>query len=236
LVAPVLRATFWVGNVTLEPDLPLVYYDASVSEQSATFFGSTSHSGLLIGNPTFAAKYHFLNETMDASVGAGISFPAARLDETSSNSLWKAFGYGGALGTRGAWNYWWYAPNSLTLFLPAKVRYVSKQGLDVGLEGALGLLLYTGDGSRDPLGDAQIGMHVGYASSFIEAGLRLRGVRIPGTQSDEKFQASMEPYVEALFDHAYVGAGFLFNINKPLGPFLDTGSIWGLRVDGGARF
>ena len=94
----------------------------------------------------------------------------------------------------------------------------------------------SGNGSSDVLGALQMGAHIGYASSFIEAGLRLKGVRIPGDRNDDSFQSSLEPYVRGLFDHAFIGGGFLINLDDPLGPLLDQGSIWGLRIEGGARF
>jgi hypothetical protein len=58
----------------------------------------------------------------------------------------------------------------------------------------------------------------------------------PADGAGDRFQISLEPYVRALFESAYVGAGFLINADEPYGPWLDTGSIWGLRVEGGARF
>jgi hypothetical protein len=234
VVAPMIRGTFWAGPVSLEPDLPLVYYHVRVPQDSGGFL-SGGDSALAPGNPTFAAKYHFFADTLDAYVGGGIALPLAQLDQGDANAIWKAVGYSAAIGARGAWNVWWYLPDTVTLFLPVGVRYVMPQGLDLGVEAATGILIYTGSGSLGPRGSVQIGGHVGYASSVIEAGLRLQGVRLP-VDTDDNFQASMEPYVRAFLAPVYFGAGFLMNIDKPYGPFLDTGSVWALCIEGGARF
>ncbi len=235
VLAPILRATIPIGSWTLEPDLPFLYYDVSTPSGAASFLGTSGDSGFVAGNPTFAAKYHAISNGIDAHVGAGVALPLASLSRTDASILWKAAGYTATLGTRGIWNVWWYYPDALTLFLPFGIRYVGDQGLDVGAEAAVGVLMYTGSGSQDPRGALQIGAHVGYASSSVEAGLRLQGVRIPGDSANDQFQSSLEPYVRALLDHAFFGAGFLVNLDEPFGPLLDAGKVWGLRLEGGAR-
>lgn len=232
VLAPIIRGAFWFGPVTLEADVPFVYYDVGASAQG--FFAGGGDSGFLPGNPSLAVKYHVPAERTDVYVGAGLTLPIASI-QGDQNGIWKAAGYGAAIGTRGGWNAWLYYPESLALFLPVGVRHVTRQGLDVGVEAAAALFIYTGDGSRDPLGFGQFGAHVGYAASFIESGLRIRGVRLAGDTRDN-FQFSLEPYVTGILGNAYVGAGLIMNVDQPLGPFFDTGSVWGLRIEGGARF
>jgi hypothetical protein len=233
-VAPILRAIIPVGPFTLEPELPFVYYHYNVSVNvPGVITTSASDSKFLVGNPTFAFKYHARKKDLDVYVGAGVGLPLARVDQGETD---RAIGYAMAFATRGAWNVWWYDPNALTFFVPAGVRYTAQSGFDLGAEVGSGILINTGSGTSDVVGAVQIGGHVGYAASFMEAGVRLKGVRLPGDGNADSFQASVEPYVRGLFEHAFIGAGFLINLDEPLGPLLDTGSFWGLRVEGGARF
>lgn len=239
VVAPIVRASFPVGRFTLEPDIPFVYYDTNLGFALPGGSASSGDSGFLVGNLTFAAKYHAREKKADIYVGAGVALPTARLDQGDESALSKTVGYTGAFATRGLWNIWWYYPNALTLFVPAGIRYVDRPGIDVGAEVGAGVLINTGSGSSvssDILGALQVGAHIGYASSFFETGLRVKGVRLPGDRNEDSFQSSLEPYVRGLFEHAFIGAGFLINLDKPAGPLLDTGSIWGFRVEGGARF
>lgn len=235
VIAPILRAAFPIGRWTVEPDLPLAYYH--VSELNFGFFTVPADSGLLVGDPSFAAKYHVMNGGVDFYLGPGIALPLAQIDDSDLSALAKLQGYAAALATRGLWNFWSYLPNALSLFLPIGVRYAERQGLDVGAEAAVFAHFHVGSGTGgDPVAGAQIGAHVGYASSDVETGVWLRGVRLPGESGDDHFQGSFEPYVRLLFDRAFVGAGFLVNIDRPAGPLLDTGSFWGLRFEGGTRF
>ena len=222
VVAPVVQAVLWVGRFTLEPELPVVYYHVHYSLTSP-------ESGFGLGNPSFAAKYHYRTDALDFYAGCGVAFPVAQYTTRDSGDQRKATGYLTAIGTRGGWNVWWYAPDSLTFYLPIGVRYVFPMGLDVGVDAAaaLGLLL---DRGVEPYGAAQIGAHVGFASPWIDTGLR---VRIAGWGNP---QTSLEPYVEGFFGNAYVGAGVLFHVGDPVDPFQYAGSIWGLRIAGGARF
>lgn len=224
VVAPVVQAVFWVGRFTLEPELPFVYYH--------THYSSTSpESGFGLGNPTFAAKYHYRTDALDFYAGSGVAFPVAQYPTgDSGGDQAKATGYRAAMGTRGGWNAWWYAPDSLIFYVPVGVRYVFPMGLDVGLDAAAVLALLLDHGGPEPRGAAQIGAHVGFASPWIETGLRLRVASYGDTQT------SLEPYVEGFFGNAYVGAGVLFHAGDPVDPFQYAGSIWGLRIAGGARF
>ena len=238
ILAPMIRAVVPLGMFAFEGELPFVYYSTKVSfpPVPGVTLPSVEDSGFLVANPTFAVKYHYRKDDLDVYVGGGISLPLARLDSGDTSNASKAVGYGGAAATRGGWNIWWYVPNALTLFVPAGVRYAQKQGADIGAEVGAGMLINTGGGNSDVLGAIQVGGHLGYAAPFLETGLQVKGVRFPGDGNGDRFQVSLEPYVRALFESAYVGAGFLINADDPYGPWLDTGSVWGLRVEGGARF
>jgi hypothetical protein len=238
IVAPVLLAAVPIDRWTLEFALPLAYYHVSIP---GFFFQGASDSGFEPGNPTLIAKYHgeFSSKTGrgEGFVGLGMSAPVARIDNGDENGLARLVGYAGALGVRGLWNYWWYFPNSLSLMMPFGVDYVTDRGFDVGAEAALAAYFFVGQLSHhQPVANAQFGFRVGYASDDVRAGVWMRLVRIPGDSNDDQTQASVEPYLRGIFGQGFIETGFLMNLDKPLGPNLDEGSIWGFRVAGGAEF
>jgi hypothetical protein len=133
------------------------------------------------------------------------------------------------------------------LFAPFGVRYVSRRGLDIGLDAAVAFLFPTTNGvDHYPLVLLQGGLTVGYVSPQFEAGVRLRGARIPANDAPDKYESSVEPFARYFYDDVFLGAGFLANLGEyPIGVFVrDRGGgiqwnpdgIWGLRLEGGVRF
>jgi len=234
VLAPIIRGVFPVQSWTLEPELPAVVYDFSgVGVVTALGYETRPNdSGVVLGNPTFTAKHHWLAGGRDFYLGPGITLPLA---QPSANDEVETSALVVALASRGVWNVWWYLPRTLTVFFPLGVRHVSPDGLDVGGEAALAALFHVGSGSGDTLGAAQAEVHLGYASSSVEAGAKLRLVRLPGEGGGDHGQMSFEPYARALLKSAYVGGGFLINLDEPFGPMLDRGSVWGLHLEGGVR-
>jgi len=234
VVAPILRGVFPVRSWTLEAEVPTVVYDFG-GGGAVTPLGYETRpddSGAALGNPTFTAKHHWLQGGRDFYFGPGATLPLAQ--PSSTDDVQEA-ALAVALGSRGVWNVWWYMPRTLTVFFPLGVRHVSPGGLDIGAEAAVAALFHVGRGSEDTLGAGQVGAHLGYASSSAEAGAKLRLVRLPGDRGSDHGQISFEPYARALLDSAYVGGGFLINLDEPMGPMLDRGSVWGLHLEGGWR-
>jgi len=235
VVAPVFRGVFPVRHWTLEAELPTMFYDISGYSQNVAGYYRVEvpgDSGLMLGNPVFMAKHHWLHDGTDFYFGPGLALPVV---QPSDSDRLKVEALGVAAGTRGAWNIWWYMPRALTLFAPIGVRHVAPNGLDVGAEAALAAFFHVGSGSRDTVAGAQLGGHLGYASRSVEAGAKLRIVRTPGDEGSDHGQVSFEPYLRGLAGKAYFGGGLLVNLDEPFGPLFDTGRVWGLRFEAGAR-
>jgi hypothetical protein len=221
IAAPVVRSVFVDRNVTFEPELPLLYYMAD-----------RPSAGLHVGNATASVKYHFLGHASDIYFGAGLSLPMVSTEGTPTEGVYRV-----AAAERGVWNVWWYQTDGMSFFFPASIRQVTRSGIDWGVEVAGGfvipLKLLT---DQRPLGILQGGVHVGYSSPEFEAGLRIRGARIPGNDRPDPFQTSAEPYGKVFLGPAFVGAGIIFNLDPPYGPFYDPESVWGGHVEIGAVF
>lgn len=222
--AIVLRAAFPTGSTTFEPEVPLVY-DASLDAGAA----------LLAGNPTFSVKGHWMLEPrLELYAGGGVTLPIASAEGENIDHVAPFLL---ATASQGLWNIWWYSSDAAAVFLPFGARYVASTGFELAVEGATGLSFPLRTGlDHYGLGILQAGVTVGYVSSEFEAGARLRGVRIPGNDVRDPFQSSLEPFARVVFGRVFTGAGFVWNLDGPLGPFNKRGSIWGLRIEFGTTF
>lgn len=152
-----------------------------------------------------------------------------------------------ASAMRGRWNHWLWMPEHVGLVIPISAKMVSENNILFGGELGLAVLIPAGD-YHDHRGDflAQGAGELGFSFGSIETGLRVQAVMIPllanaplidGEKviNDDKFQASVGPFITYNFSRGYLKANLTFNLDQIEG-FFDGNNRWGLNLSGGMSF
>ena len=179
-----------------------------------------------------------------ARVGFQFAIPtgAVRSEEEA-----QAYRY--ALGGRGGWNPWDWAPATLGLVIPAEVQAQVWRRLVVGGEAAVGGLFASIDNEAPHTAAAQVAASMRWVLPWFAAGLRISGV-VDGRQADDNTQAAVTPFADVslcrkntgrrlrgTFERTtadcpvYASARFNVNLDAPYGFIADDAMrVWGLQV------
>lgn len=220
-------------HAELEIDWPSVLTDVSG--------GPSDYTRFLSGNPLLAGYLVKPFEHEDARgymrIGLGIAPPVIDVDP-GTDLVRDITAFSAALATRGWWDAWSYAPDTLSVVVPAQWETLVGGALLIGGDAAAGLLFPTDDRIDDDTDlTLQAAGTLGYRSGPLTVGGKLQGVWLATTDGDNA-QLAAVPFVQA--DVAR-GAGFVYsrfvlNLDEPLGVFGDGADVWGLYAGGGARF
>jgi hypothetical protein len=236
-LTPVLRAELELSPLQVGLDLPFAFGDATffstlLNDEPSFERGSIAR----LGNVTWHADYVW--EVAPLRVSAGLAFAISTTKERAPRQDGPAASYVAAVAgveARGLWNAWWYATGAWGLVLPVSAEWDTPD-YELGAEGALAWLITRGE--RANQGVLQIGGHGAAVVRPFVLGARVAGVQALDRRviGEERFQLSVEPYVELRVSPAWFGLGFHFPIDKPLGWFEAGDELWGLELRGGASY
>ena len=231
-VTPVLRAELELSSWQLGLDLPMAFGDVEIGGQLIANEGSGAAARL--ANPTLHFDYVLEPKPLRLSLGVALAIPTTG-DDDDPDSRGASLLAAAAIFARGWMNQWWYLEDTWSLLAPMAVDFVSDD-YELGLEGALAWFLPRGEGSENE-GAFQISGRAGAVAGPALLGVRLQGVLFTDMGvADDDFQSSVELFAELrALPILWLGAGFLFALDEPLG-FGDGLGMWGLRVSGGVSF
>jgi hypothetical protein len=216
-------------DLELEVEIPSVFYDYSSDDDEYAVQGDST---LLIGNPYLALFYADRSARSFARIGGGIALPVLDADYGTDTSAVIA-----AVATRGYMDMWLYVPRRLSLVLPAQVQ-MQASSIVLGADGALALMIPTGDDEAETEMTLQLGGLIGVALGDATLGMRVQVATLLTEDDGDATQASLMPFIQADLDGgAFVHGGLLLNIDAPYGVLDDAEpDVWAIRVGGGARF
>lgn len=248
--APALRGRFVRRQLIIDADLPFAAGGIEFAEDIELVPGAErSSSAFVIGNPNVSVGgwLPIAKGRGWISLGGGFALPLASVEDDpdsmdeANDGLAKRLALGSAAAMAGTWNAWRYLPNYGTLYFPMEIESGSER-VRFGGELTFARMFYTGDADISGASVLQFGARLqGKLSSAAWFGVRWRGVFADESGSDvddddDKFQMSLEPFIEALAGQRVVlGAGFLFNLDEPNGIVSDELFVWGARVSLGAN-
>lgn len=202
--------------------------------------GLSDYTRFLSGNPLLAG---YLVERFERGgtrgyvrIGVGISPPVIDVDP-GPDLVRDISAFSSALATRGYWDTWSYAPDTLSLVIPVQWESLVR-GVLLGGEAAAGLLIPTDERIDDEADlTLQAAGMLGVRGGPLTIGAKLQMVWL-ATAGGDNAQLAAVPFVQA---DVASGAGFVYsrlvlNLDEPLGVFGEGADIWGLHVGGGARF
>lgn len=177
------------------------------------------------GNPRVSALY--FNEFGNTywRLGLGITAPLASIDVGPEGRLQSAT-YNYAMGMRGEWDAWLWAPWRMSVEIPFKA------GVELGkfwrLEGeaSAAVLVPAKSHQGDSRVFLQIAGEAGYQINPVELGTRIQAVFMPGVESDQA-QFSFVPKVSLQMGAFFAFLGVTANLDDPLGGELGM-DRWGL--------
>lgn len=232
VISPLVSAGFTLGDVRFGLDWGFASGSYSVEGVEV----GDDDSAFEIGNPFISAMYPILRGgPVELEVGGGIALPLASAED--SNTGGAALFASSAL--RGAQDLWLWTDNTMSIVLPARAA-LDAGPLEIGGDAALAFLIYTGDldgQESDTL--LQLGADAKIGIGLLDVGARLAGVwALTGDDfnDDGNFQLSIEPFAQAALGPVALRAGFLYNLDAPLGPSFDDNRFWGFRLGAAIGF
>jgi len=210
--------------------------------------GDEHESAFMVGNPYLEGLYHARVSDVTLRLGGGVTIPVASVDDdpgfesfAQAGTLWVA----GAM--RGAWDAWQWARDRFTVVIPRLRLDSGERDLVWAVEGATGIMAYTGEGDGREAeivaqGAVEAGVRLGRA---VQIGARFQAVWIATgseglyTQPDEEeddLQLALAPFFRLQSDGPFFFARVLLNLDEPLGFAFDRDGFWGLSLGGGTHF
>ncbi|MCK6549209.1 hypothetical protein L6R52_25425 [Myxococcota bacterium] len=231
VVSPLLSGGFALGDVRFGLEWGFASGSVSVEGNQVT----DDDSAFEIGNPFVSAMYPVVRGgPVELEVGAGIALPLASAEGSDTG--------GAALVTsaalRGAQDLWLWADNTMSLVVPARAA-LDAGPLEVGADAALGFMIYTGDREGEETDTLlQLGADAKFGIGLLDLGARVAGVwMLSGDDlNGGDFQMSIEPFAQAALGPVAVRAGFIYNLDEPLGPSFDDNRFWGFRLGAAVGF
>lgn len=217
-------------NVDLELQLPGTLYATSsdVIDTEVRF---------RFANPSVGAYYLTQSKVSMFRLGGFVAVPLASIPNDSlQDANLAADGYTYAAAMRGNWNYWLWAPGTMSVGASSQAEWSVLPILSLAADGAIAALFDTGDGrdESDILG--QLALEGAFKlGEVVRLGARLAGVWLP-TADGDNFQSFLEPFARLQFLVAYAFAAFTMNLDEPAGFSFDSGKVWAIRAGGGFRF
>jgi hypothetical protein len=216
-----LEATYGIGSIEVggaSARLNAPKFDVFVPVGDSFGFGATwgfgwvnadgNGSPITFNNPFVSGHYKKEMGPMRFRLGLGVGIPLAS-DEFGEDTVSLA----AQAGAYGAWDYWLYAPKTLSIVLPARIEF--KAG-PVILGGDAAIAGYIGTGDYDSQFGFQLGGDVLVPIGLFGVGAQLRAVSVPTADVDTT-QISLEPFAQVSLGPARVRAGFIFNLDDPYG-------------------
>lgn len=203
-------------------DWPVAYaHEAADSNHTQDRVGS--------GNPLLSAAHNvFDDERRRLDVWAGATLPLAWLPDDVARGFGRAM-YAYALASRGLWNAWLWAPESLGV--ASGGSYVTNVSPDVAIivEGAAGATAPLSDVTQDAADlYAQVASAGELGAGAVWIGLRVQGVFM--TSDIDALQTALSPYARVEVGAWSFGGRVLFNLDEPLG-FMGAGiDAWSLTL------
>ncbi len=229
--SPLIEGYFGIGD-SLAIDFAWGFGQATVSWNAGPIAGEESEGGLVVGNPFFGASFVSRSRNGVLRVGGGATVPAVDAEGAGKTLAWQI-----AMAMRGLWDLWLWWPDRLTVVPSA--RYDGRSGsVEWAVEGAMGLMFYTGDGDQETEVPLQVAGEIGARlSKALVLGGRLQTWFLPtGEDDQDNAQVAVEPFVRVEGEHVFGFARFTINLDDPWGFAFDDDGVWGLRLGGGARF
>lgn len=217
-------------NVDLELQLPGTLHAASsdVVDTEVRF---------RFANPTVGAYYITQSKVSMFRLGGFVAVPLASIpDDSVQDAALATDGYTYASAMRGNWNYWLWAPGTMTVGASSQAEWSVLPILSLAADGTLAGLFDTSDerDESDMLG--QLAVEGAFKlGEVVRLGARLAGVWLP-TADGDNFQSFLEPFARFQFLVAYAFAAFTMNLDEPAGFSFDSGKVWAIRAGGGLRF
>jgi hypothetical protein len=219
-------------DLELEVTIPAVFADYT-PEDNTVLTDQDGDSTLLLGNPYLALFYADRSLRSVARIGFGVALPVLDTDDVidviaSTSGFVK----------RGYMDMWLYAPERISLVVPGQVQ-ARISAFVIGFDAAVAAMIPTDEDSGQETELAvQAGGLFGVALGDATIGTRLQVGAVPTSDSDDKAQVSLMPFVQADLDGgAFIHGGVLINLDSPYGVAGDNEvGVWALRVGGGGRF
>ncbi|HEV8244964.1 MAG TPA: hypothetical protein VGP93_04320, partial [Polyangiaceae bacterium] len=217
IFSPLLGGGYKVmDQLELEAVLPFSYGSVDL--------GIASDSKFAIGDPYIGVNYLSAPDKFRYKVGGGLTLPIAKADDFGG--FYALFGAG---AIRGLQEYHYWMPETMTIYVPARLEYGDK--VVFAGDMSLGFHIPTDGGGRDAEVSTTIAPGVG--AYLGDEGRALVGGRLPIwwliTQGGDNVQIALEPYFRYDFAKAFVNARMTLNLDHPLGFAFDTGGYWGLH-------
>lgn len=180
-----------------------------------------------LANPYVGLNWNLDLEVVNLTLGAGVAIPASRLPTGAANLRQAATAFDFAASSRGRYDAWLWAPEALSLVLPAELD-VDLGLLVVRADAALAVLFPTGGADTETI--AQLGGE-GLVSllGLLSVGARLQTAWQP-TATGETAQVSAGPVVELGLGPISARTMFIFNIEGPAGTSFSSGAFWGWQL------
>ena len=237
IMLPAARSDFAAGSTGWEP---------GYKQTEPQTFGAAK-TGMSIGQPYIGASYVYASDSLRLKTGGGIAWLPVELFGNDLAALYYA-----AL-MRGWWDFWLWAPRSLSLVVPLRIEADLGNVVVAGLDAGFGLLIPTDDGggegtsrARSPEPIIQVAPGLGFrVTDEWLLGTRFAGVLRPaqrGYQTPlvwhdrDSEQLSIEPYVRGTFGMGFFLARLTLNLDNPGYSFdrdLYSQGVWGLHAGGG---
>lgn len=195
--------------------------------------GAETREAVWWGNPAFAAHYRAVAGGWLLRLGIGVAVPAAQLEGASAEQGAQSLAaYTRAAGVFGGWDPWLWAPETLSLLVPARAESLAGSLL-LGAELGVGVLIGLDERVDDLGAVVQIGFDAAYATEIVRLGVGLYGVWTP-TRARDEFQGSVEPYARIEAGPVFVRLALTVNLDTPFGTSFTDDGLWGLRLGIGA--
>lgn len=169
-------------------------------------------------------------------LGAGITFPTARLPQTGSDANFAAEAYGTRAGMHGWRELWLFRPETLTVSGHTDYYWRSSSGLIAGGALVAGVMARTSDTPTIPESDVvvQAEVEVAYDTVYVRSALKAGVVALPIADTDlvgdDTVQIAVEPDFRIRLGTLDLVLRLTIPINKPAGFAFDTDGLWAVHL------
>jgi hypothetical protein len=165
-------------------------------------------------------------EDLRYRIGVGVTLPFATTSSLADTAALEL-----AMGMRGAWDIWMWAPNRLSVIATGRLELDLAPQLIVGGDAGAAILFSTADSSDETLITAQLAGFAEYVADPFVVGLQVFAVLAGDALPDRKdVELALQPYVRLSFERTFLLAGFVMNLLPPFGVSFQEGNPWGIRL------
>jgi hypothetical protein len=185
------------------------------------------------GNPFLSALLRRGDERTRWVAGLGAAAPLAWVSTGADARLQRA-AYNYAMGMRGLWDCWLWAPEHTSVAALFEIDHLTKWHLRLSGDAGAAVLIPVGDYDDDVDLFLQAAGGVGFVNGIASTGCHLRLVLMP-TLSEDLVQTSIVPWFRVDPEGGFVAFSLLFNLDEPLGGGYGM-QMYGLQLSGGLTF